>query len=553
MPAARHSIFVSYRREPDSWPTRSIVTQLRQRFGNAAVFIDVDDLDAGEDFQVGIDRALQGAVVLIAVIGKNWATADGAGRRRLGEEDDLVAHEIATALERPIPVVPVLVENAAMPPAADLPPDLKPLAKRHALALHHNGFAQGIVALGDRVEKLLATATAQQGAPGEAARAADAPAHEGLAAGVAQPSEVGRTAVAEEVAAQTVPPTVPVRGPQAQPGQGEPWWPPKFVPPGPVEPALPRWTPPIRSAPPAVDPPAEESPRAPGSLFCAAFGVPADSWAGGVGTALVTGALRILPRHTSTVVLRGVVSLAPALLLLGVVLAGVGGEAAAERVPGEPFVLALDPGLFDYAASLPLLGAVVGLLAFWIVSGGARGAAWVIGIGCLLSGLLLTVLLGIGPLAWMVHNQHFSRTDSYGWIGLLIAAALAVICWLGFASGLVLWDRRVAASRAVADRYFPVAVGALAVVVAGGAVLIDVGRLAVGFPGGDFWVDTGVVLTPGWRSVDYLAAWTVLGACSIALVVEAPDRASGRWAFSGGIAAVVLAVAGAIVGFALVG
>jgi hypothetical protein len=152
-----------------------------------------------------------------------------------------------------------------------------------------------------------------------------------------------------------------------------------------------------------------------------------------------------------------------------------------------------------------------------------------------------------------VHNQHFSRTDSYGWIGLLIAAALAVICWLGFASGLVLWDRRVAASRAVADRYFPVAVGALAVVVAGGAVLIDVGRLAVGFPGGDFWVDTGVVLTPGWRSVDYLAAWTVLGACSIALVVEAPDRASGRWAFSGGIAAVVLAVAGAIVGFALVG
>ena len=49
--------------------------------------------------------------------------------------------EIAAALQRDIPVIPVLIDGAEMPAEADLPEDLASLARRHALELRHTRFA----------------------------------------------------------------------------------------------------------------------------------------------------------------------------------------------------------------------------------------------------------------------------------------------------------------------------------------------------------------------------------------------------------------------------
>ena len=79
--------------------------------------------------------------MFIAVIGPDWATvSDSEGKRRLDNPDDFVRLEIATALERDIRVIPVLVENARMPQPSDLPENLKPLVRRNAIEISHTRF-----------------------------------------------------------------------------------------------------------------------------------------------------------------------------------------------------------------------------------------------------------------------------------------------------------------------------------------------------------------------------------------------------------------------------
>jgi hypothetical protein len=73
---------------------------------------------------------------LIAVIGNQWLNAiDAGGNYRIGDQSDFVRIEIESALRRGIPVIPILVNGAAMPKETDLPPTLKDLAYRNGLPI----------------------------------------------------------------------------------------------------------------------------------------------------------------------------------------------------------------------------------------------------------------------------------------------------------------------------------------------------------------------------------------------------------------------------------
>jgi hypothetical protein len=48
--------------------------------------------------------------------------------------------EIASALKRDIPVIPILVDGTEIPPADSLPEELKSLARRNALNLRNDSF-----------------------------------------------------------------------------------------------------------------------------------------------------------------------------------------------------------------------------------------------------------------------------------------------------------------------------------------------------------------------------------------------------------------------------
>ena len=66
---------------------------------------------------------------------------DEQGRRRLEDEKDYVRIEIASALKRGIPVIPVLLDGTPMPSQSELPDYLKSLTRRQALELRHTRIA----------------------------------------------------------------------------------------------------------------------------------------------------------------------------------------------------------------------------------------------------------------------------------------------------------------------------------------------------------------------------------------------------------------------------
>jgi hypothetical protein len=131
-------IFISYRRDDAEGQAGRLFDELSAHFGRDAVFMDVAGIKKGMDFRRIIDEHVTSCGVLLVIIGKTWLSAtDGKGQRRLDDANDFVRLETAVALARDIPVVPVLVHDAVMPTAQELPDVLKELAFRNGTELTH--------------------------------------------------------------------------------------------------------------------------------------------------------------------------------------------------------------------------------------------------------------------------------------------------------------------------------------------------------------------------------------------------------------------------------
>jgi hypothetical protein len=130
------NIFISYRRDDASDVTGRIADVLKSKFGEDVLFKDVDSIPLGTDFRRVIADAVGRCDVLLAIIGDDWLDArEESGGRRIDEPNDFVHIEIRAALERDIPVIPVLVELTNMPQDKDLPEPLRPLAFRNAISV----------------------------------------------------------------------------------------------------------------------------------------------------------------------------------------------------------------------------------------------------------------------------------------------------------------------------------------------------------------------------------------------------------------------------------
>ena len=98
--------------------------------------MDIDSVPLGIDFVEHVTEQIGKCSAVIVMIGKQWQTIkDKKRRRRLDNDDDLVRAEIRAALQQKIPVIPVTVQNAAMPQAEDLPDDIRLLARRNGIDL----------------------------------------------------------------------------------------------------------------------------------------------------------------------------------------------------------------------------------------------------------------------------------------------------------------------------------------------------------------------------------------------------------------------------------
>jgi hypothetical protein len=108
-------VFISYRRDDTAGHAGRLFDTLVRRFGEPSVFMDLTDIAPGADFVETLERAVGSCDVLLVLIGRNWLSAGSHGRSRLEDPQDFIRREVATALTRNIPVMPVLLQGAPMP------------------------------------------------------------------------------------------------------------------------------------------------------------------------------------------------------------------------------------------------------------------------------------------------------------------------------------------------------------------------------------------------------------------------------------------------------
>ena len=144
MSSAPKKIFISYRRSDSQWPADRLKQALAGHVADPVrdIFMDVDNIPLGVNFVDYLDSQVKQCDVLLAIIGHGWlnATRPGEGVRRLDDPQDIVRTEIAIALRRGIPVVPVLLDDVDMPPASALPDELRELARRNGVEVRRTSF-----------------------------------------------------------------------------------------------------------------------------------------------------------------------------------------------------------------------------------------------------------------------------------------------------------------------------------------------------------------------------------------------------------------------------
>ncbi|MBE2184107.1 MAG: SUMF1/EgtB/PvdO family nonheme iron enzyme, partial [Anaerolineae bacterium] len=131
-------IFISYRRKDSRKDTGRIYDRLVGAFGRANIFKDVDNIPPGSTYPEELDKAIVASDIFLVMIGGQWIDIrDEAGSRRLDDATDPVRLEIERGLQQgeSLRMIPVLVDDATMPTANQLPVSLRPLAFKNAVVV----------------------------------------------------------------------------------------------------------------------------------------------------------------------------------------------------------------------------------------------------------------------------------------------------------------------------------------------------------------------------------------------------------------------------------
>jgi hypothetical protein len=162
------TVFICYRREDAPATTGRIYDHLVQSFGEGSVFKDVDSIPLGADFPSHIQRILHQATAQVVIIGPRWLDIrNEAGQPRLSNPGDFVRQEIETGLSSGIPVIPVLVEGATMPPTQALPASVAPLTHLQAVNIRFDpDFSADVHRLIAAIDSVDTTARGTTARPG---------------------------------------------------------------------------------------------------------------------------------------------------------------------------------------------------------------------------------------------------------------------------------------------------------------------------------------------------------------------------------------------------
>ena len=141
--ASLPNIYISYRRS-DADITKVLHAQLQRRFLYQLV-LDQSAIEPGADFAETLQRSLAAASVVLVLIGRDWTPS----------ASDWLSYEVTIALQLGKPILPVLVDGARMPSAADLPGNLLGLLRFNAIELSTTGWDHDVRRIASALESLL--------------------------------------------------------------------------------------------------------------------------------------------------------------------------------------------------------------------------------------------------------------------------------------------------------------------------------------------------------------------------------------------------------------
>lgn len=123
---ASPAVFINYRTGDGEHLAELVYDRLSAAFGPGQVFLDHRSIAPAANYPRALRDGLRGCAVLLALIGPHWLRLQR--ERAVAGTPDWTNWEIAEALTRAIPVLPVLREGTAWPAPADLPGEVADLA-----------------------------------------------------------------------------------------------------------------------------------------------------------------------------------------------------------------------------------------------------------------------------------------------------------------------------------------------------------------------------------------------------------------------------------------
>lgn len=114
----KYDVFISYRRSDTRGFANALYEKMQYEFNT---FLDSSEISQGSSWPDTLKNTLAEVQVILVIIGQNW------NLERLQNEGDWVLKEIETAKQLKKCIIPILVDNASMPKAEDLPESIKDL------------------------------------------------------------------------------------------------------------------------------------------------------------------------------------------------------------------------------------------------------------------------------------------------------------------------------------------------------------------------------------------------------------------------------------------
>jgi hypothetical protein len=163
--SASPSIFVSYRRADTEWIAGRLRKDLADRFGKKRVFMDLDHIEPGDDWERRIENALVNCTVGIVIVGPQWFANDPrTSKPRVFDATDVLRREVERLIDMKKALF-VLTTPDAPPQPWTVPDGLMLLRRIQTLTITSHTWDAVLEKLIDNLRPLLLAAARTAASP----------------------------------------------------------------------------------------------------------------------------------------------------------------------------------------------------------------------------------------------------------------------------------------------------------------------------------------------------------------------------------------------------